>query len=114
MYFQSKRYNKFGNKSTQYNGSYYDSIKEADYAQSLDLRMHAKGKDKLKSWKRQVPIELRINDQKICTYKIDFVETDMNDNDTYTEIKGFETPEWRLKWKIFDALYPEYNKQVIK
>jgi hypothetical protein len=31
-----------------------------------------------------------------------------------TEIKGFETPEWRLKWKLFDALHPAWEKQVIK
>lgn len=111
MYFQRKRWNKFSNKRTEYNGTYYDSIKEADYAQELDLRV--KGKD-LKEWKRQVPIELVINGQKICTYKIDFVEIDHNDNEVYTEIKGFETPEWKLKWKIFDALYPELDKQVIK
>lgn len=111
MYFQRKRFNKFSNKRTEYNGTYYDSIKEADYARELDLRVRAKD---LKSWKRQVPIELRINDQLVCTYKIDFVETDMNGNDMYTEIKGFETPEWKLKWKIFDALFPDLDKQVIK
>lgn len=61
-----------------------------------------------------MPIELRVNGELICTYKIDFVEIDMKDNETWTEIKGFETPEWRLKWKLFDALYPERKKQVIK
>lgn len=111
MYFQRKRFNKFSNQRTEYNGIYYDSIKEADYARELDLRVRAKD---LKSWRRQVPIELVINGQKVCTYKIDFVETDMYDNETYTEIKGFETPEWKLKWKIFDALFPDYEKQVIK
>jgi hypothetical protein len=26
----------------------------------------------------------------------------------------FETREWRLKWKLFDAIQPEWEKQVIK
>ena len=35
-------------------------------------------------------------------------------NVMYTEIKGFRRPEWRLKWKLFDALHPDWEKQVIK
>jgi hypothetical protein len=31
----------------------------------------------------------------------------------WTEVKDFETPEWRLKWKLFEALHPDWNKQVI-
>lgn len=111
MYWQKKRFNKFSNKRTEYNGVYFDSIKEADYAQELDLRIKAKD---LKEWKRQVPIDLIVNGEKICTYKIDFVEIDHRGNEMYTEIKGFETPEWRLKWKLFDALFPDIEKQVIK
>jgi hypothetical protein len=63
----------------------------------------------LKYWERQVPIELRVNSQKICTYVIDFVETDTNDNVMYTEIKGFETSEWRFKWALYDAIH-----QIVK
>lgn len=59
-------------------------------------------------------MELQVNDVKICTYTIDFLEIDKNGGETWTEVKGFETPEWRLKWKLFDAIHPEWNKQVIK
>lgn len=111
MTFYFKGQSKFKNKSTEYGGNYYQSIKEARYAQELDLRV--KGKD-LKSWKRQVPIDLVVNGMKICTYKIDFVETDHKGNEVWTEVKGFETPEWRLKWRLFEALYPERDKKVIK
>jgi hypothetical protein len=82
-----------------------------NYAAELDIRVKA---GELERWERQVPIELRINDHKICTYTIDFVEYDTRGNIMYTEIKGFETPEWRLKWKLFDALHPEWEKEVIK
>lgn len=93
VYFQ-KRQNKYGAKSATYNGHTYHSKKEAAYAAELDIRVRI---GELKRWERQVPIELRVNDQKICTYTIDFVEYDLRGNVMYTEIKGFETPEWRLK-----------------
>jgi hypothetical protein len=109
MYLQ-RRGRKFNNKTTQYNGSYYDSIKEANYARDLDFRIKA---GELKEWERQVPIDLYVNGQKICTYKIDFVERDHKDNEVWTEVKGFKTPEWRLKWKLFCAIYPERDKQVV-
>lgn len=109
MYFQ-KRGNKFGAKRTTYNGHLYHSIKEANYAAELDLRVKA---GELKSWRRQVPIELRVNDQKVCTYTIDFVEVDKKGNEMWTEVKGFATPEWRIKWNLFDALFPELDKQVV-
>src|SRR5438552_388346 len=84
-----------------YNGHAYHGMREANYAAELDLRVRA---GDLKEWQRQVPIELRVNGQKVCTYTIDFVETDKNDNVMYNEIKGFETPEWRLK-NLFDATH---------
>jgi len=87
------------------------SAKEAGYAEQLDWRVKA---GELKYWERQVPIDLRVNGQKICTYVIDFVETDKNDNVMYTEIKGFATSEWRFKWALFDAIHPDWEKQVIK
>lgn len=68
----------------------------------------------LSHWERQVPIDLVVNGYKIATYRIDFVEYDKNGGEMWTEVKGFETPEWRLKWKLFEALYPERDKQVIK
>ena len=109
MYWQKKG-RKFGNRTTVYNGHVYHSIKEANYAAELDMRVRI---GELKEWKRQVPIELRVNGMKICTYTIDFVEIDKNGYEMWTEVKGFPTPEWRLKWKLFEALFPERDKQVI-
>ncbi len=93
MYWQ-KRGNKYGAKSATYNGHTYHSIREANYAAELDLRLRA---GELKEWRRQVPIELRVNGVKICTYTIDFLEIDKNGGEMWTEIKGFATAEWRLK-----------------
>lgn len=86
-------------------------MKEANYAAELDMRVKA---GELKEWRRQEAVELRVNDMKICVYTIDFVEVDKNGGEVWTEVKGFETPEWRLKWRLFEALYPERDKQIIK
>ena len=67
----TQKENKYKNKKTPYNGIIYDSQREAQYAQDLDLRVRA---GDLKSWRRQVPIELKVNGHLIYRYRIDFVE----------------------------------------
>lgn len=115
MYYQSWRKNKYNNHTCQYGGSIYDSIKEADYAQELDFRLKAKD---IKSWRRQIPIDLVVNGYKICTYKVDFEITHNNKSKELVEIKGFETPEFRLKKKLIEATFlhenPEYSYSLIK
>ena len=61
-----------------------------------------------------IPIELYVNGQKVCTYVIDFVKIDPKGNKIYNEVKGFETQEWRFKWRLFDAVHPDWEKQVVK
>jgi hypothetical protein len=111
MYWQTKRQNKFGANKTTYGGSIYHSKKEADYAQELDLLVKV---GEIKSWERQVPIELRVNGKKICTYTMDFITITKEGHEKWIEVKGFETPEWRLKWKLLDALFPDQDKEVVK
>jgi len=108
MYIQ-RRQNKYGNKKRDYGGILYDSIKEAAYAQELDLREKA---GDIKSWERQVRISLDINGKHICNYFIDFVITHNDDHLEYVEVKGFATPVWRLKWKLFEAIYNEEHPGV--
>ncbi len=101
--------NKYHNKTSVYNDIAYHSIKEANYAAELDMRI--RGKD-IKSWKRQEKIDLKVDDQHICYYYIDFTITHNDDTIEYVEIKGFETATWRLKWKIFEIMYG--NKDGVK
>jgi hypothetical protein len=37
-----------------------------------------------------------------------------NGREMWTEVKGFETRDWQIRWKLFDALYPERDNRVIK
>jgi len=102
MYFVQKKWTNA--KKQEYNGFRYDSGFEASYAQELDLRIKAKD---IKSYDRQVNLDLIVNDFVVCQYRIDFI-IHHNDNTTeYVECKGYQTDVWKLKWKLFCALYQE-------
>lgn len=115
MTWYLKKGNKYGANSSIYNNIAYHSKKEAGYAQELDLRVRAKD---IKSWERQIPIVIKINDFKICTYWVDFLIHHNNGNKELVEVKGFETDLWRIKRKLLEAVYlvenPEYTYTVVK
>ena len=107
-----KRQNKYGNKSSEYNGIIYHSKMEAGYAQELDLRVKAKD---IKSWVRQVKIPLKVKGELVANYYIDFVITHNDRIKEYVEVKGFETEVWRLKWKLFEIIYKDkVRKGLVK
>ena len=37
-----------------------------------------------------------------------------NGREMWTEVKGLETRDWQILWKLFDALYPERDNRAIK
>lgn len=107
--------NKFGvserDKRT-YNGVVYASKAEATYAAQLDLMVRAK---KIHGWARQVPMTLTVNGAHIGTHYIDFAIQETPDGPIkYVEIKGYETPDYKLKKKLLLALYPHINYEVIR
>lgn len=79
-----------------------DSKFEAGKAQELELLKKA---GEIKDFQEQVKIPLIVNDLIVCDYWIDFV-IEHNDGTTeYLETKGYATDTWKLKWKLFEALY---------
>jgi len=115
MTYFIRRQSKYRSKSTEYNGVVYHSKKEAAYARDLDLRMKA---GEIKKWERQVRVPLKVYGVHICNYYIDFVVYYPSGEVEYVEVKGFETPLWRLKWKLFEVIYskehPEIKLTIIK
>lgn len=105
--------NKYGNVVTIYKGDRYDSAREASYARELDLLLHEKN-GKLKEWQRQVDVVLVVNGLKVCSIIVDFLEIYKDGHERWVEIKGKETPDWKLKWRLFDALHPDWDKVVVK
>lgn len=106
MYFQ-KSGNKYHAKSTQYEGYTYHSKFEAAYAESLDLAQKA---GDIKSWERQVKLELRVNGYPITNYYIDFIVKHNDDSYEFTETKGFSTDVFRIKWKLFEATFADHKR----
>ena|SRR3990167_1725974 len=87
----------------------YDSKFEASYAMYLDSELKAK---RIKSWERQVTLELRVNDRKVCTYRIDFIVKHNDGITEFIETKGYATPVWKLKWSLFEALYDKPGNKL--
>lgn len=112
VYIEKRRWSTA--KKQEYDGFLYDSKFEAGYAIELDLRVKAKD---IKSWERQEQLELIVNNYIVCTYRIDFTVYHNDGTKEYVETKGYATPTWRLKWKLFEALYgdkPDIQLTVVK
>ncbi len=92
-------------KKQFYNNHQYDSGFESAYARELDFRKKAK---EIISWQPHVPIDLIVNGYRVCTYTIDFVVHYPDGITEYVETKGRPTYDWRLKWKLFEALYSKH------
>lgn len=112
MFYQHKRWTT--SKKQEYGGNKYDSGFEAKYAAELDLRLKAK---QIKSWERQVKIPLDVNGYHICNYYIDFIVYHNDGTTEYVETKGWASEVWKMKWKIFEALYsdlPNVKLTIVK
>ena len=103
--------NKYRNIKTMYNGVLYDSMREASYAQELDLRVRAKD---IITWSGQPKFPIVVNGQKICTYIADFEVINKDGSVDYIDVKGVSTAVFKLKWKLVKALYPGMNFKIVK
>jgi len=106
---------KFGNTPKQYAGSIYHSTLEANYAAYLDMMKKAiNPRDKVVKWDRQVKVSLDVNGVHIANWFCDFRVWFADGRSEYHEVKGLESPEYKLKAKLFHALYPDEMLVVIK
>jgi hypothetical protein len=75
--------------------------------------MHARGTDRVESWERQVRFPLIVNGFKICDYVCDFLVRYTDGRKELVEVKGFVTPEFRLKEKLFRATFLNGHPEII-
>ena len=101
----SKPKHKYFAKNVEVDGIWFDSKKEAArYCQLKSLERS--GAVKEGSIRVQPEFQLIVNDQKICTYRADFSYVDFHNGQPVVEdCKGFRTKEYRIKKKLFEALY---------
>lgn len=103
--------NKYRNVITEYRGRKYHSKFEAEYAMNLDWKLKA---GEILKWEPQIKLPLIVHGVKICDYIIDFFTVDKNQKEEFIEVKGKETADWRLKYKLAKVLYPELNFVLVK
>jgi hypothetical protein len=102
VWTQKNRY--YTVKKVKSGGRSYDSKFEAGYGQELELRLKAKD---IKGFDTHQRMTLSVNGYKICDYYVDFVIYHNDGTIEYTETKGFQTSVFRIKWKLFCALYED-------
>lgn len=102
MWNQQTRY--VNTKKVSYGGKAYDSKFEASYGQELELRLKAKD---IAGFDTHLRIPLVVNKCVVCDYYIDFAIYHNDETVEYVETKGFAMPAWKLKWKLFCALFQD-------
>ena len=107
MTYIQKSGNKYHAKSQTYNGITYHSKFEAAYARVLDLSQKA---GEIKKWERQIKLDLLVNEQHITNYYIDFIVYHLDGTKEFIELKGFETGEWQMKWRILEATFENFKQ----
>ena len=90
---------KYHAKQTIVDDIKFSSKLEAGYYRRLKMLVKA---GELQYFLRQVPIHLPGNTK----YVVDFLEVWDNGAIVYTDVKGLETPLFKMKKKQVEALYP--------
>lgn len=100
----NKQYSYYNIKKTVSHDKKYDSKFEANFGDNLELQLKAK---EIRGFDIHQRIPLEVNGYKICDYYIDFVIYHNDETVEYVETKGYATDTWKLKWKLFTALYED-------
>ena len=100
----NKRYVYYNTKKVKVNGKQYDSKFEAGKGQELEL---LKKSGEIVDFDTHLRIPLQVNGYHICDYYIDFAVYHKDETTEYIETKGYPTEVWKLKWKLFCALYED-------
>jgi hypothetical protein len=105
--------NKYGAQRAEYRGVVYASKAEARHAAFLDLRIKA---GEVSGWTPQVRFPLVVNGTKVGAYVADFQVwgCGLPAVRWIEEVKGFETPVWKLKRRLMAALYQNVPIRVVK
>lgn len=108
-----KMQNKYHAIPKRYNGRNYHSTLEADYSATLDLLVKAK---ELKLVEPQPKFRLDVNGKHICNIIPDFLVVDKDGLEAIHEVKSpaSMTPTWKIKWRLLQALHPEFKYEVIQ
>lgn len=82
----------------------YDSLFEADYGNTLFAQKKNK---EIEDYQAHQKISIEVNGYRICNYYIDFIVYHLDKTTEYVECKGRQSEVWKIKWKLFCALYED-------
>ena len=99
-----KRNNYFNTAKIKSGGKFYDSKFEAFFGQKYE-QMRKRGE--IKGFDPHYRIPLVVNGYTVCDYYIDFAVYHNDGTTEFIECKGYPTPAWKLKWKLFCALFED-------
>lgn len=99
---------KYRNVPTELLGIVFESKKEAAMYQDFVLLERA---GEISDLSRQVHFPLVVNKMHICTVIVDFTYTEKGRKIIH-EAKGKRTLDWVIKWKLAQALYPDWEFRV--
>lgn len=98
------RRHKYGAVSAHWGGRHYDSQGEADYARELWWRTkETRASERVEYFSCQVPFYLPAGIRYYADFVVVWVEPPRVE---VHEFKGFRTPEWKLKRRLFLWQYP--------
>lgn len=102
---------KYRNKPfTDAEGIRWDSI--AEHRRWCELKLLEKAGE-IRNLERQMTIPLVVNGVKICALRPDFAWFE-GQKRVYGDAKGFETRDWKIKWKLAKAIFPSIEWRVLK
>lgn len=103
--------NKYKAVRTKIDGITFASKKEAEYYQYFK-KLLLDGV--IKDLKLQEKFVCTVKGVKICTYIADFTCRDGHGKYRVFDVKGVQTPVFRLKKKLVEALYPDIVIELVK
>ena len=94
--------NKFRNIITEIDGIKFDSKAESQRYGELNMMLRG---GLIHGFEMQVPYDLEVNEIHICRYIADFVVTWPDGVITVEDVKGVQTPDFKLKKKLMWAIH---------
>ena len=102
VWTQRNRY--FNTKKVISNGKFYDSKFEAQYGMLLEQKLK---NGEISGFDPHLRIPLIVNGYVVADYYIDFCVYHLDETVEYIECKGYPTDVWKLKFRLFCALYED-------
>ena len=96
------RFSKYKAVKTIVDGFTFASKREAHYYRIYSAMENA---GIIKNFKMQTSLPFTLNGKKMFTYKPDFEYDDSDGQHHYIDVKGIETPVFRLKKKLIEEQY---------